>query len=1021
MRPVRLTISAFGPYAGTQVLDFTELGGRTFFLVHGPTGSGKTAILDAICFALYGDTSGAERDGKQMRSDHAGLSEPTEITLDFAVGAETYRVKRSPEQERPKKSGEGTTTMRSTATLWELTGVKSGEEDGAVLADGCIKVTEAVGKLLGFKSSQFRQVVMLPQGEFRRLLTADSRERQVILETLFRTEVYRRIEEALKDSARGLQESFKKSSARRTWVLQEAGTDNRGELEKRYNLHKEQLKEAVLQIKQGREAVKAVQDRLNIGRQIQEKLKEKTEAQAAVAGLEAKAREFEAQRVVLARAGLASGLVDAERSLMVRRSETEKAARYLLEKQKLQEQALGAKDGARRKLLAETEKEPKREAARRKVIDLEGCAEKVAALEGARNKVRESREKAVSADGQQKDCEKSLAELRHTLEEKAKAHLEAVNQAALTPALEAACREAAQLYGKRKTLEEQQAELTLTKKAYQSASLRFQQTRDQYLSTKEELAGLQEVWNKGQAAILAGTLSEGAPCPVCGSTEHPSPTRSKATLPGEAELKSRQQALTKLESRRDKAHTELSALETKKATLENRVEDMEKEMGESAGLSLESLLKTGREAKERRQQASRATETASALDRAIQELKQREKLLVEQLDLLKEAFEKVRADLEAAQAVAREREATVPEDLREAASLQKALEQARSSRDQLAAALEQARKEVEETAQTLAGAETAAQEASTGLEAAVKRAEQEELAFLRRLEESGFKNIPEYETARRTIEEIRLMEKEIKDFDGNLAAAGDRLRRALQAAEGLTEPRLKELDDERKKAEMALEQSVALEVQLRGEAEREDSWLKQLHDLENSLEEVEDKYRVLGRISEVANGKNRYGLTFQRFVLGALLDDVTVAATQRLKLMSRGRYHLQRTLDRARSNAAGGLELEVFDTYTGTARGVATLSGGETFLASLSLALGLADVVQSYAGGIHLDTIFVDEGFGTLDPESLDFALRALIDLQKGGRLVGIISHVPELKERIDARLEVSPTERGSVARFKFS
>jgi len=184
---------------------------------------------------------------------------------------------------------------------------------------------------------------------------------------------------------------------------------------------------------------------------------------------------------------------------------------------------------------------------------------------------------------------------------------------------------------------------------------------------------------------------------------------------------------------------------------------------------------------------------------------------------------------------------------------------------------------------------------------------------------------------------------------------------------------------------------------------------------------LENRYAILGRLSEVANGRNKYGLTFQRFVLGALLDDVTVAATERLKLMSRGRYHLQRTLDRTRSNAAGGLELEVFDTYTGVARGVATLSGGETFLASLSLALGLVDVVQSYAGGIHLETIFVDEGFGTLDPESLDFAIRALIDLQKSGQLVGIISHVPELKERIDARLEVQPTDRGSVAGFKLS
>jgi exonuclease SbcC len=187
------------------------------------------------------------------------------------------------------------------------------------------------------------------------------------------------------------------------------------------------------------------------------------------------------------------------------------------------------------------------------------------------------------------------------------------------------------------------------------------------------------------------------------------------------------------------------------------------------------------------------------------------------------------------------------------------------------------------------------------------------------------------------------------------------------------------------------------------------------------MQHLEERFAVLGRLSEVANGKNQYGVTFQRYVLGALLDDVTIAATQRLQLMSRGRYQLQRTMERAHSRAAGGLELEIFDAYTGLERGVATLSGGEIFLASLSLALGLADVVQAYTGGIHLDTIFVDEGFGTLDPETLDYVLRSLIDLQQGGRLVGIISHVPELKERIDARLEVQLAERGSVASFKLA
>jgi exonuclease SbcC len=175
---------------------------------------------------------------------------------------------------------------------------------------------------------------------------------------------------------------------------------------------------------------------------------------------------------------------------------------------------------------------------------------------------------------------------------------------------------------------------------------------------------------------------------------------------------------------------------------------------------------------------------------------------------------------------------------------------------------------------------------------------------------------------------------------------------------------------------------------------------------------------VVGRISEVASGHNPQGITFQRFVLGALLDDVLIAATERLQIMSHRRYSLQRRAERSDRRTSGGLDLEVLDSYTGMARPVSTLSGGESFLASLALALGLSDVVQAYAGGIHLDTIFVDEGFGSLDPEALDLAFRALVDLQRGGRLVGIISHVPDLRERIDTRLEIIPDRRGSTVRF---
>ena len=213
MRPLKLSMTAFGPYAENQVVDFTELKGRSFFLIHGPTGSGKTTVLDAMCFALYGTTSGSLRNGKQMRSDHAQLSTMTEVVFEFAIGSDAYRVKRNPEQERPKKKGTGTTVVNSNATLWKIKQMKNHGAEAKVIASGTLKVTEEVERLLGFKSHQFRQVVMLPQGEFRELLTANSAKRQEILETLFHTELYRSIELALKQSAKTLENDLQKMTA----------------------------------------------------------------------------------------------------------------------------------------------------------------------------------------------------------------------------------------------------------------------------------------------------------------------------------------------------------------------------------------------------------------------------------------------------------------------------------------------------------------------------------------------------------------------------------------------------------------------------------------------------------------------------------------------------------------------------------------------------------------------------------------------------------------------------------------
>lgn len=1019
MKPIKLTISAFGPYAGKQVIDFTELGERTFFLIHGPTGSGKTTILDAICFALYGDTSGAERKGEQMRSGHADLTEPTEITFDFAIGADTFRILRCPEQERPKKRGEGTTVMPANATLWKRNGVTDDAEEGAVLAVGWSKVTEVVEQLLGFKSSQFRQVVMLPQGDFRRLLTADSKERQGILEILFRTEFYRRIEESLKEAAKKLQAEIEQLRNKKTWVLQNAGTETREELEQQYKEHIEQQAEVQKAIEKCRKALKDAQACLEAGRQVQEKLKEKEDTEKALKELEQYAGETESKRSELTRANRAAGLADAEKLHMTRQQEADTAATHLEDKKSLKNEAVSASDTAEKELAAEEEKGPEREAAGREVVRLEALTEKVTALASASQAVSEAEKRVKSAETGQRSAQESLEAVRKSIEEKSAVYTEAKTTADQAAALEAACRAAGQISDKRQSLEKFRRDLAAAQKSYVQAESKHRQTEARHMAAREELAVLQEQWNKGQAAILAGGLTKGEPCPVCGSPDHPNPAAPGVSLPSEADLKARRQAVVDLEAALDKARDEFSDTKTVKLTAQSRVEDLEEELGENANIDIAVLLANTGKARELLSEARQAADTVSALEEAVEKLKEREEAAVRQLENSKTEYQKAYTDMEAARAVLLERESSVPENLRDAAALSKAQQEARHKRDKLTANFEKAKKAANDAKQALAAAAAAEEEAFAKWQAAVKLAEDELRSFQKRLGSADFESLKDYQEARKTPEEIQKLEREIKGFDEDLHAARDRLARAAEAAEGLAEPDMDKLALAEAETKKEHDQLLIKEGQLQTQVKNEEDSLKNLQKLEGQLKDLEDRYLVFGRISEVANGRNKYGLTFQRFVLGALLDDVTIAATERLKLMSRGRYHLQRTTELARRNAAGGLDLEVFDTYTGAARNVATLSGGETFLASLSLALGLADVVQSYSGGIHLDTIFVDEGFGTLDPESLDFALRALIDLQKGGRLVGIISHVPELKERIDARLEVQSTDRGSVAGFK--
>ncbi len=1019
MRPLKLSMTAFGPYAGTQVLDFTELGARSLFLIHGPTGSGKTSILDAICFALYGDTSGAERDGKQMRSDYAELSLVTEVFLEFALGREVYRVRRYPEQIRPKRRGAGTTTLQADAALWKRTGLIGDSEEGTVLETGWNRVTQAVEQLLGFRSSQFRQVVMLPQGQFRRLIMADSRERQDILEMLFHTELYRRIEEVLKSAAKELREHIEEVRGKTKWILQEARVENRAQLDERFEAHRKALEIASGAVDGARQAQEKAREALEAGKQTRHKLNEKAEAEAALRELELRTPEIEAGNHELVLARQAAALNDAEHSLRSYREEAARAETYLVSAESELERARIAWEHADRRLRTETEREDEREEARRMVDHLDGLSEKVGVLVEAQGELKRIEQEVAGAALRFDAAQSALAALQAVIGEKAREREECRQQAAMVGLLEREYKEAERVSRKRQDLQGIRREWTDIVKTCQAAEQAFRQSEEAYCAVRNAFTTLQEAWNHGQAAILAARLTQGRPCPVCGSREHPAPATSGSSLPSAEELENQQQKVSTLEAARDLARENLSLLATNRSTLESRIQALEDELGEKAQDDPAHLEKAAREAVTRWSQAVQSSKILVTLTTEVNRLQRQEEEGRQQLEAQQQELLALRAVLEAARAVVKERESAVPDELRESGALQKAREVARQRLNGLVGALETARAESEQAAQSRIRAETVAVGARRSLAAARERAAQEEEAFKVRLNTVGFRDMAEYEQARRGPAEIDALVQKIEEFRESLRAARDRCKRANEAVKGLSDPDLEQLTLDLEQAENIWQEAVTRQVNIQSEIRREVDWLQALGELGEILKSQEDRYAVLGELSDVANGKNAYGLTFQRFVLGALLDDVTVAATERLKVMSRGRYHLHRTMERARRNAAGGLELEVFDTYTGVARPVATLSGGESFLASLSLALGLADVVQAYAGGVHIDTIFVDEGFGTLDPETLDFAMRALVDLQHGGRLVGIISHVPELKDRIDARLEVRPTDRGSIAAFR--
>ncbi len=1004
MKPLQLKLQAFGPFAGAELLDFTALPAGALYLISGPTGAGKTSILDGICFALYGQSSGAERKGAELRSHHAAPDLPTEVTLAFALGTRHFQVTRSPQQDRPAKRGTGVTSEPNKAELFEwVAGAKQ------LLATGFDAVTAQIQRLMGFDAQQFRQVVVLPQGQFRQLLSAGTADREAILKTLFGTAIYQRVQDELKARAAALEAKGKEARAGQEVLLKSADAGSVAQLVDRAAAWTAQLAELATAQAAAQALETRAAARLAAGRAEAAQFAELAAAQVQLAGLEQRAEAHAREQAQLQAGVQADRAIPAHvartqaRSALATAQEAATAA--AAHQQQAAAQALAAEQG----LAAQTARQTERAAAQTAVLELRAQADRVAQLHLASAVAHAARQRAQAQQERLRAADTALQAAR---QQQADAVAQVDTLAPLATSLEAAqlrLQQALRVAVVRAEVQRLHAQRAETQTQAQHAIQQQAEAQATWLAARDELQGLDRQWREGQAAVLARHLHDGEPCPVCGSAAHPQRAMAQQPVPSDGQLTAARQALETAEAGRQRAQQAQAAAEQAIAVQAATLAAAE------ARLAAEATGGDVAEARAAVAQAEAARAAWTTTREAAQASATKAENLQADLEVLRPLASEASEQAASEDGKLAELRKQVPEALRPPGAVTAALAAAQARADALERALQHAQDADgrARTALAVAAERVASQRAVLG--SAADTAAAAELAWTAALAQTGLADEVAFLAARLAAPALEALRTRIAQHADLLTAARARLQRATEAVAALQPPDLPALEADvaaaRAQVDSALRQAQALQ-------ERRD-WtgeiLRQIMELQQHLGAIEAEFRVTGALAQIANGGTASRLTFQRFVLATLLDEVLEAATARLAIMTRNRYALVRRLDPTDRRMAAGLDLDVSDAHTGRARPAHSLSGGEGFLASLALALGLSDVVQRHAGGIQLDTLFIDEGFGSLDNEALELAIDTLMALQNSGRSVGIISHVDELKQQVRAGIRVEAGLAGST------
>ncbi len=1015
MRPLKISMQAFGPYLETEVVDFEALGERRMFLISGDTGAGKSTILDAMCFALYGESPGDERTAAEMRSKNASPRLSTTIEFTFAVGDRRYTVSRSPAQTRAKLKGDGETTVAAKATL-----VQNDGPDEIAVASQPKKVTDEVIALLGFTAVQFRQVVVLPQGQFRKFLASNSDERQKILSDLFRTMRYERVEAALKDRAREVTEKLQTVHSRVEGLLAGAQVESAAALGETVDTFKVELEQSEVELQTRQTLLTSALEQFTVGKQLADTFAKREALNNRIKQIEA-TRDEQTQRE--------QRLHDAERALALA-ADFERQQQLQLQHTSVQDslnQASNRKAEIHKALTdAQSDLEQAKEAAPQ-ITDALGKIERLQALKVAAeelaNQTKQLDELERNATKAKTDAEAATVAARKLEAQREKLRGELTELGANTQTAEVIEHEGvaikgvidnhkryAQLLGNLKRLD---AELNDTRKRQEDLAGKI---KDAQQTSKR----LEDARDQGRATLLAHTLNTGKPCPVCGSTEHPAPADSSLDIPGEADIKNAREHIETLTAKSATTGQELGVLAGQHETQKAEAETLKSALGDHAQTPLSELEETRAQLANRYRDARNRQTRIGEIEEELQTLSDQ----LTQQDQTLQTLASISTDAAAASAKAHgameSALARLPEQYRAPGAIDTEI-------DATTALLEKLQKTAADAQQQHQNATTARAELETEL-----KTHTESLARLatglaetkqdweQKRTAAGFDSDASWTHARIDKEAVTELRSAVDQYRTELAEANGALKEADQVCSGQTLPDVVTLEKQHLEAK-ALWDTLNTDVtNKRLRVEQLNASRSQIDQTLAGQESLDAEFKVVQHLANIAAGGsgNPLRLSLHRYVLGVILDEVLAAATHRLLHLSRGRYRLERRLGAGDQRRAGGLELDVFDGDTGESRPVSTLSGGEGFQAALALALGLAEVTQNHAGGIHLETLFVDEGFGSLDQEALQAAISTLIEANRDGRLIGIISHVSELKEHIDTRLDIHKSVAGSSTRW---